>query len=214
MIITIDGYSGSGKSTQAEKISEALEIPLVSPAPAPVVACLTTLRTTCLDFQGERMVDIFDALCMYRLLISKYSGNVVIEECLFYPFFHFDQSFEHRTPLLDGIISWFLKSMIIGTDLKQYLGAGQYPIASFYLFTTRETSRIRRFKREYRGGEINIDHSEGDYQEDSRFRFWKELECKVPFLHVINGMQTEAEVTADIMAILESDKSKPKKKGT
>ena len=151
------------------------------------------------------MVDMFDALCTYRLLISKYSGNIIIEECLFYPFFQFDQSFEHRTPLLDGIISWFLESMIVGTDLKQYLGAGQYPIASFYLFTTRETSKVRRFKREYGGGEINVDHLEKDYQEDSRFRFWKELECQIPFLHVIDGMQTEAEVTADIMTILEKE---------
>lgn len=200
MIITIDGYSGSGKSTQAKKISEALEIPVANAAS--VVSSVRILRMEGLTLHRARIANLFDALCMYRLVIAKYKRNVIVEECLFYPFFHFDKSSKHQASLSDETINWFIESMVI--DSRQYPDG--HPIASFYLFTSQRTSEIRRFKRAYKGYEINIDCAEGDYHKDPRFRFWKKLECKIPFLHVIDGMQTEAEVTADIMAILEKEK--------
>ena len=170
------------KTTQSQIIGKHLSLPVCNFSAA--TRFVTELHKLYIA-QNKISPDPFlPALFEYQTVSQVYK-RVVIEECLFYPFFIYD-----RAPGFDNweLLDWYFEA--IGGQ------CGIYPTASFYLYVDESFAINSRITRDPHVSENRL-------KTDKVFLdFWEGLAERVPYLHIINGMQSKEDVTADIMRIL------------
>ena len=198
MIITFDGHSGAGKTTQASKIASLLNLKRV---------VLTSLiRITSEFYVGavERFPwelsfdNVLRNLSIFRGMQQGQRGwnkGFVLDDDFFKVLVEFRRSKEKAE-----ILNLFRKALVIEN--------GREPDASFYLHVDsaeRQTRRIYRDQKDspniYHVDEIKISNTAAP-QEHEHFNFWEWLASEVPYLHIIDGTQDEETVTSDIVTIL------------
>ena len=198
MIITFDGHSGAGKTTQANKIAALLNLKYV---------VLTPLRKIISEFYVEAVErfpwdlsfdNVLRNLSTFRGMQQGRRGwnkGFVLDDDFFKVLVEFHGSQEKVE-----ILNLFRKALVIDN--------GREPDASFYLHVDsaeRETRRIYRDQKDspniYHIDEIKISNTSTP-QEHEHFKFWEWLASEVPYLHIIDGTQDEETVTSDIVTIL------------
>ena len=186
MIITIDGRSGAGKTTQSEIIGKHLNLPVCNFSLATRV--ITDVHNVYIAQNKSGINPFLPALFEYQTTSQRYK-RTVIEECLFYPFFYYDT--------IVGFNDWELVDWYFETIGVQ---GGIYPTASFYLHVDESFAISSRINRKFNISTNNLKPN------TIQLDFWENLAERVPFLHIINGMQSKENVTADILNILKENR--------
>ena len=192
MIITIDGFSGAGKTTQARALSERLAIPMVS-----IDAEFALLKSVFL------LARRFSKLSSFTTVLSAVTTIRAMREKWGRDFILADHFFRMLTPAWqNGVIDEVLD--VFRSVLTCW--GGEEPIASFYLHMDGNEREKRRFYREAESRnayELNeIDISIKNDIDQIFLDMCEYLTPKVPYLHIINGNQDRKKVTADILEVL------------
>lgn len=192
MIITIDGHSGAGKTTQARALSERLAIPMVSINSE--FALLKNVFVLAKRFSKlSSFTTVLSAVTTIRAMREKWGRDFILAD-------HF---FRMLIP------AW--KNGVIDEVLDVFRGVltcwgGEEPIASFYLHmdeTEREQRRFYRDAEAMNAYELNeIDISIKSDKDQIFLDMCEYLTPKVPYLYIINGSQDREKVTADILEVL------------
>ena len=196
MIITIDGLSGAGKTTQAHNLSQLLGIPHVSTDSPSLI-----MREVCWAYThnhgDHHFVSLLRNLLLFRFMQEGDRGwgqDFICADNFFRMLTRF-----YRKPERDEYLSFFRRCLT--------MDAGQEPVASFYLHvlaSERELRRIYREQQKYNTFKFeDLKISTAHNSDDADFReFFQWLQERVPYIHIIDGAQPEEKVTADMMKIL------------
>ena len=204
-MITIDGISGAGKSTQSNKLGKLLNIPVCTMVPIQNITNEYYQMVVGTNPRGFSY--ILRDLSIIRAMQLKPHGrtkqlkphgwhrNIVVDN-----FFRSLADF-HKSDEVETAIDIFRKSLCID--------GGMEPAASFYLDVPRVVSVERLIRRNnppwFKIGEVKSPDAEKGW--DIAFQaFWQHLASKLPYLHIIDGTQAEEVVTAEILDILLSEK--------
>ena len=195
-IITFDGYSGSGKTTQSVKVSEMLGFPMVN-----IKDYVWNVDDFFVENGHRRLTGWEGALrdaAILHVMRRQWLKNegVVVEDRWFKMLADLQYDYEED---LDEAIDLYRK-------ILRFTG-GVEPCVSFYLDVSYVESRCRATYRNH-GIQMTTEekkklHSSHFIDYHTKFRqFWKWLGEKVSYLHIINGEQPEEAVTAEIIQIL------------
>ena len=194
-MITFDGYSGAGKTTQGYKIAELLGVQSCTLSPMQTITDHYYKAAVGAKPSGFsrilRDVGIIRAMQQGTRCWGQGGGHFVIANgffCNLLPFRNSDR--------LDLILDLFRKAL--------YLEGGKEPDASFFLNVSYAECASRVIYRNIDGVEevkIAGKGSEGD----ESIKFWEYLASQLPYLHIINGAQEKEAVTRDIVGILRQE---------
>ena len=181
MIITMDGRSGAGKSTQSKIIARKYGLAYRN------FSCLTReVVNVYWEEVGRNKFHpnlMLPGLLEYSTAVRADRRKIVIDESLFYPFLQnqsatgFDRWNEYN---------WYFDF------LSMYRLT---PDHSFYLVLDYDTAQERRRMR----GDSGYKTAKDSEKEEVMFRYWQEMERRIPFLHLIDSSQSVEEVTSDIL---------------
>ena len=191
-MITFDGISGAGKSTQSNKLGKLLNIPVCTMVPIQNIT--NEYYRMVVGTHPRGFSYILRDLSIIRTMQLKPHGwkrNIVVDN-----FFRSLADFRESKDI-EAAIDVFRKSL--------YIAGGIEPVASFYLDVPRVKCSERLIRR---NNPSLIDFSKAknpDAERDwdiSFQAFWQNLASKLPYLHIIDGTQAEEVVTAEILDIL------------
>ena len=181
MIITIDGRSGAGKSTQSRIIAKKYGLAYRN------FSCLTReVVNVYWEEVGRNKFHpnmMLPGLLEYSTAVRADRRKIVIDESLFYPFLQnqsatgFDRWNEYN---------WYFDF------LSMYRLT---PHHSFYLLLDYETAQQRR---RMRGDRVRKPAKDSE-KEEVYFTYWQEMERRIPFLHLIDASQPVQKVTSAIL---------------
>ncbi len=201
-IITFDGAGGSGKSTQARKIAKVLngktiELDIIMNGLA-AIQYLNTGRlseTSC--FKALAHLAVYDMIVSYQP--SWLRCNAMCIEDGFWASTLNLLRHEHKDKrhefikIIDAFLSY--------NDI--------HPTTSIFLDVPSHLGLTRRIEREqgYQIDNINIEKTDKD--NDDWFEIQRQTFCWLaetfPYCHVVDGSQSENEVSDDIMGIIQND---------
>ena len=204
VIITLDGLSGSGKSTQSAMLLHlSFDVGSVYASNLDnVFGVFRHLLRAIVDLSSRR--NAFNTfVCNASLLRSLYLGNnglgeypvLVLEDCFFsflYDYyFYSDLDLDDMFPVLD------IFNSIMGFDDIIV------PDVSFYLMVDQSESRRRMFTRDcgFIGGDLIFSDVTYDSKSDE---FYDWLNDNISYLYIIDGMQSEEDVHLSIVDVLKS----------
>ena len=194
MIITFDGHSGSGKTTQSIKVARHLGLECVSFWTLQEIVDMYLLQVAGTPSKG--IASVLRNLMAIRGMQDGHKGwnqhkGYVFENGFF--------------SILSGFYNSGEKDLMLDLFLKALrLCNGQEPVLSFLLKTTYVESMYRVYRRQGRGSFLKERQDIDEYakRDDKWSKFWEWLDSQLPYLYIIDGMQPEESVTADIMQIL------------
>ena len=197
-MVTFEGLSGCGKTTQADRLAGCLGSSVVE-----VIDPFSEF----FKFWGLRKINVgvqkWVSLFMYMGMFHASRVHAVegwdkfeypVFEDLFYPvrrlFFHGDLEESKR------VVDLFLEGLVSG--------GGRVPLASFYLRVPVELAYERKIRRDVRDnsgvdlrGMSVSSTGKGQYPV-----FWEWLAKVLPFVYVIDGRLTEDEVFNEVRNVL------------
>ena len=193
MIITIDGFSGAGKTTQGRILSERLAIPMVSTDPE--YALLKNVFLLARRFsKSSSFTPVLWAVTAIRTMREKWGRDFILVDNFFRMLIPAWQN-----GVIDEVLDVFRNVLTCW--------GGEEPIASFYLHMDGTEREKRRFYREAESRDIyELNEIDISIKNDIDRRFLDMCEYlapKVPYLHIINGNQGCKKVTADILKVLD-----------
>ena len=181
MIITIDGRSGAGKSTQARIIAKKYGLVCRNFSHFTREVCDVYWKEVGRNkFHPNIMLP---GLLEYSTAVRADRRKIVIDESLFHPFCQ-NQS-------VTGFDRWNEYNWYFDF-LSTYRLT---PHHSFYFLLDYETAQKRR---RMRGESVHMDAKVRE-KEEVYFRYWQEMERRIPFLHLIDASQPVEKVTSDIL---------------
>ena len=189
MIITIDGYRASGKTTQAKKLTEILGIPVFSRWYS-----LLHMKTAILNNANLKPRHLSKLFGTLQLLYAYPLKDGIIEDSFWTGLRDFKEE------QLDGAIDLFMSAL--------HLGGLSNRIISFLLDVPRFQAETRFYERVAEDRPLkpkNIELIADKLDLDKPHRlFWNSLAERVPFLHIIDGTAPIDEVTQTMMTIIKS----------
>ena len=195
-MITFDGNSGAGKSTQCHKIAGLLGVPVFSNQPLKEMSD-SYFEAIYEGYQGP-IGPILLKAGMIRSMQSTsddiYKNFILDDHC----FGCLHSVYESDN--FDAVIDLFVKALTIDD--------GKEPLASFYLDVPEDISSIRAANRRRRYHKLSLlevpksTRSDRGTEDIEYLRFWEYLSSKLPYLHIIDGTQDEDTVTDEMMSIL------------
>ena len=192
-MITFDGHSGAGKTTQAGKIAKLLGSQTCSLFPMQTIANLfyhAAVGARPSSFSCMlRDVEIIRAMQHGPRGWGQQGEHFVIANGFFYSLSPFRYSDE-----LDLMLDLFRKAL--------YLDGGKEPAASFFLNVSHAECASRLIYRNNDGVEELKISGKQNIRDEEQIKFWEYLASKLPYLHIINGAQEKEVVTHDIVEIL------------
>ena len=195
-IITLDGGSGAGKSTQTRLLLEhynGLNIGQIEGRFRTMFG-LTRLFFNLEEFKylSDDMTELLRVGMFYRMMVSngkKHGYDILIIEEFFWAGF---------LRLANNIR--FFREMLTAQS-------GIEPVASFYIDVPDNERAIRRINREahYHKERVSIDLDTGVISNSDRRNTekWVALSEQIPYLHIIDGTQSVDAVFKEIISIID-----------
>ena len=187
MLITLDGYSGAGKTTQSMALCEQLQIPRISFAE--VRHTYSAFLDHCFPDAKRTRSEIFAQL----IFIHKHPDHGVID--------HFWDIFNRYTHPSNSIAEARLAVDVFRSGLT--LNGRSEPVLSFFLYAPSYICQHRRLTRDTQGTVGLIGNTVATNRDRLNYEFWKSIESMVPYFHIIDAMQPIPAVTEDIMQYVE-----------
>ena len=188
MIITLDGYQGSGKTTQERALSKQLQIPVLSNW-LKLVKTQHTLLTLA-KLEPSPFSRLLGAL---SILESYPERNGIIRESFWTRLIGFSDS------RVDGAIDLFARALAYGGFDNQ--------IISFFLDLPRTQADMRLYDRFVRSSSIpinSIEFDKGKADVDASYRtFWGRIMKQVDWVHRIDAQLPAEQITSQIVSIVE-----------
>ena len=194
-MITFDGHSGAGKTTQGYKIAQILGVQTCTLSPMQTITEHYYKAAVGVNPSGFsrilRDAGIIRAMQRGPRGWGQEGKPFVIANGFFRNLLPFRNSDK-----LDLILDLFRKAL--------YLEGGKEPDASFFLNVSYAECASRVIYRNIDGvDELKI--SGKGIEGDESIKFWEYLASKLPYLHIINGAQEKEAVTRDIVGILRQE---------
>ena len=195
-IITLDGGSGAGKSTQTHLLLEhynELNIEQIEGRFRTMFG-LTRLFFDSAEFKylSDDMTELLRVGMFYRMMVSngkKHGYDILIIEEFFWAGF---------LRLANNI--GFFREMLTAQS-------GIEPVASFYIDVPTNERAIRRINRaaHYHKKRVSIDLDTGVISNSDRRNTekWVGLSEQIPYLHIIDGTQSVDAVFKEIISIID-----------
>ena len=186
MILTLDGHSGAGKTTQAAILSKKLGIPVSPPDWFHVNQTIEYI----MKFYNEGHIAMSHESEIYRHLMVYHSmpmNHRIIDDGLFYRF----RFYEHDD--FDKALDIFNQGMS--------LGANKAPSASFLLDIPLHIANCRSVMRtaaDVRFSNISVASADQDKNKPIQ-KVWKRIEDAIPYFHIIDGTMPVDAVTTAIL---------------
>ena len=191
MIITFDGHSSVGKTTQAKILSEKLGIPDVN-VNSEFTVVERFFRVANSSSHARPLAHVLQGLTTVMSMREKWGPDFILAD-------HFLRLLmpAWRQDMLDEVFDVF-------RGILTCCG-GEEPVASFFLYMSGADRINRLLKREaanrkYTINEVDIS-VEGDIDEPF-LEMCQYLSPKVPYLHIIDANQDCEQVTDDILKVL------------
>ncbi len=178
MLITVDGKSGAGKTTQQLILEQKLGLPLIDLSP--VWGALETISMIACPHKTQPYT---------RYLSKIQSIYAAPQECIIENLWEaMDWLNEVDGDNIDNHIETFRKGI-------SYLGRTE-PDVSIYLWAPTSVSYPRAVRRSYPNSEMTMSEDDSSLQEDDarRYKLWKHIEWYVPYFHVIDASASIDEV--------------------
>lgn len=195
-IITIDGRSGAGKSTQTARLLEhysGLNIEQIE-GKFWTMFELTRLLFKSSDFEhlSDDTTELLRAGILYRMMVSngkKHGYDIlIIEEFFGAHFLRFTSNIR------------FFRDMLT-------IRSGREPVASFYIDVPNNERHRRTFYRDTNDDKatisIDIDTSVISDEDRHNTEKWVALSEQIPYLHIIDGTQSIDAVSKKIISIVD-----------
>ena len=195
-IITFDGLSGAGKSTQTKRLVEHYSGLNVGQIEGKFWTMfeLTRLLFNSGDFEhlSDDMTELLQAGILYRMMVSNGKKHrydiLILEELIGSHFLRFTNNIR------------FFREMLT-------VKSGVEPAASFYIDVPLNELYRRRFHRaakHYKGTiSIDVDTSVIPNEDRRITEKWVALSEQIPYLHIIDGTQSIDAVFEEIISIID-----------
>ena len=179
MIITFEGLSGGGKTTQAERLAKKIGFEPV--AFFRQMSAIRILLDTARDDDSRSHIFPLSANMMLLHSVSDANRkNVIVHDPQFLSFLA--PFFPHQKDFIKAWLNW-----LDTTYLK--------PVASFCLKLDKNTVIQRTL-----GRPVPVLYD--DWEADRAFQFYDCLDRHLPYFHIIDGTKNADEISVDIERIL------------
>ena len=195
-IITIDGYSAAGKSTQTQRLTEhygGLNIEQIE-GKFWTMFDLTRLLFTLAEFEylSDDMTELLRAGMLYRMMVSngkRHGYDILI----------IDEFFGTHLLRFANNIRFFREMLTVQSGIE--------PVASFFIDVPTNERHTRKFYRGSKFNEetisINLDTAVISDEDRRTTEQWLALSEQIPYLHIIDGTQPIDAVSKEIISIVD-----------
>ena len=185
MFITIDGYSGAGKSTQLHLVAKRLNLQIAAPTYHQLFD--TFLNITSLDRDKTRAVQPFALLQSFHVFTSL-EHNIVDHFWDRFYLFHL-----HNPHELRKMLNFFRNGMAFNNRHE--------PGLSIFIDVPLHVAILRRTKRDT--GQTKVVPPAQPTESHTLQEFWSAVESEVPYFRRIDGNQSVTKVTKSIITLIE-----------
>ena len=190
-IITLDGYSGSGKSTQLHLLATKLNYDIAS-----YEQLFIAFRAMAEALPRTKEKDFGSINCIASMYAFHLMPNR--QNCIFD---HFWDKFFDAFMYQPDELTYLLRIFRAGLKLNQR----REPDVSIFIDIPFQYAISRKVERNT-GVIVGVrnDKCRDDFQE----RFWRIIECEVPYFHRVNGNQSVNDVTEDILSLIHREQER------
>lgn len=202
-IVTLDGHSGAGKSTQAQRLAEhysELNIEQIGH----IIWRFQYLTDELFSLAGfdyslvHGLPEILRFGMLYRMMVSygkRHERDLLIID----DFFLKDLRNSASRPCFGDKVRLFREMLTLDSGIE--------PVASFYIDVPYNECYTRTFYRdnEHDDTQISIDLDTNIMSDSDRHstKRWVALSEQIPYLHIIDGTQSIDAVSKEIISIIE-----------
>ena len=197
MFITIDGLSGSGKSTQCDAVGKSLGWRVWQVDELRVAFHFFLDKTFRSRSNIETVMIPYNISLTYALIKSRI-GNFILDDHFWRIFWIYYK--DHGKEKTEPFIQFFIKMLRSNID--------EVPIASFYLSTPsrfRFVRKVNRYSNHLIDSNFHIDQNtitaNTDDENDILLEYFEWLKEFCDFIHIIDGTQSIETITARIVEV-------------
>ena len=183
MLITIDGYSGAGKTTQSRILHEQLGIEHVE-----FFKCYDLFHTVSrLTSSTPHDHSTFSPFAALNAFHTRYPAKLSICETFWQIF---SGGYSHNPPRFLPILNFLRHGMNLQKKSE--------PILSIALEISQQHAGVRAIQR---NSGLRVEPV-SEQPQDAITEFWKLLEAELPYFHRIDAAQPIADITSQILKLI------------